>query len=239
MNKTRFFYFISFALLFTYAIGQDHGSFTDPRDGQTYGWVRIGHQVWMAENLNYEVENSWCYKNDPELCKAYGRLYNWHTAMSGTYRISIGFDYEQGLCPPGWHMPKHEEWRALLHYIEGQGYPNKGRSPEGVGNTLKSCRTKNSSLGAECDTSEHPYFLSNRRHHGLDKYDFGATPGGFRHIITGSFTQLGKGGWWWSSSDTSNRNARAVAMFHNRGYLHFSVLDKYISVSVRCIKNYE
>lgn len=238
MNKTTFLYFISFTFLFTNATGEDQGSFTDSRDGQTYSWVRIGHQVWMAENLNYEVENSWCYRNNPELCKAYGRLYNWHAATGGALKNSREeFYYEQGVCPPGWHLPRYEEWRALLNYIEGQGYPRRG--PQGVGNALKSCRTKNSSFGGECDTAEHPYFLSNRRHHGLDKYGFGATPGGFRRSMIGSFTQLGKAGWWWSSSDISRRNAHVVAVFHNRGYMHFSSTDKFHSLSVRCIKDYE
>ena len=83
------------------ALGADGGgsSFTDSRDSQIYGIVTIGSQTWMAQNLNYQTENSWCYDNSASNCQKYGRLYVWQTARSA--------------CPEGWHLPSDQEWSIL------------------------------------------------------------------------------------------------------------------------------
>ena len=54
------FYFLLVAILFVACqkdeedqFKGDSGEFTDTRDNQTYNWVRIGDQIWMAENLAY------------------------------------------------------------------------------------------------------------------------------------------------------------------------------------------
>lgn len=88
-------------------IGENNSeTFTDPRDGQVYKIVKIGDQVWMAENMNYETENSSCLFDDPANCEKYGRL----------YRI---FDREE-FCPKGWHVPNNEEWKILFDYLGGE-----------------------------------------------------------------------------------------------------------------------
>lgn len=80
--------------------------FTDPRDGKTYKTVRIGNQIWMAENLNYVTSSgSWCYDNKTSNCNTYGRLYDWQTARNA--------------CPPGWHLPSDAEWKQLTDYLGG------------------------------------------------------------------------------------------------------------------------
>ena len=68
-----------------------NGQICDTRDYQIYKTVFIDNETWMAQNMNYQTGNSWCYKDKPENCDKYGRLYDWNTAKS--------------VCPEGWHLP--------------------------------------------------------------------------------------------------------------------------------------
>jgi uncharacterized protein (TIGR02145 family) len=100
---------------------QNTGTLTDKRDGKTYRTVKIGEQVWMAENLNYETGNSWCYGDNASNCKKYGRLYDWNTAMEG--------------CPAGWHLPSRAEWTTLVNYAGGGSTAGKKLKTSSWGGT--------------------------------------------------------------------------------------------------------
>ena len=93
----------------------NNDTFIDKRDGQKYKTIQIGDQVWIAENLNYEIENSWCNDDDPANCEVYGRLYNWEAAIEA--------------CPDGWHLPTDGEWIILRDYLEGP-YDTGGKMKE-------------------------------------------------------------------------------------------------------------
>jgi hypothetical protein len=58
--KMRLFFGVVVVGAFSLVFGGS-GSFTDSRDGQTYRTVRIGNFTWMAQNLNFQTGNSWCY----------------------------------------------------------------------------------------------------------------------------------------------------------------------------------
>jgi len=81
------------------------GTFKDPRDGKIYKTVKIGKQVWMAENLAFKPNtgNYWAYDNSETNVAKYGYLYDWETSRN--------------VCPTGWHLPSDAEWKKLVDFL--------------------------------------------------------------------------------------------------------------------------
>lgn len=97
---------IAFLAIAMSTTAQETGAFTDSRDNKTYKTVKIGKQIWMAENLNFITgDGSWCYNDSTKYCNMYGRMYDWETAKK--------------VCPAGWHLPSEAEWKVLIDGLGG------------------------------------------------------------------------------------------------------------------------
>jgi len=206
----------------------DKGTFPDSRgNGQTYKWVRIDEQIWMAENLNYDVPDNntdVCYGNSTANCTTYGRLYNWATAMNidATYNRELwsGSDVKhRGICPAGWHIPSNADWDKLLRYVDIENGGNGEGTPynsETAGRYLKAKTNWNDNGNGE------------------DKYGFAALPNGWSD---GSFKGIGYGGGWWSASELNKFSSYTRGMGYDVEDVLWDSDDKGDLFSIRCVKD--
>ena len=122
---------------------ENANTFIDPRDGHKYKWVKIGNQIWMAENLAYmpwvnpplkRKDGIWVYDYglidgySVEEAKTlmnyqlYGCMYNWAMAMNIHHNYLVepwdgDSKNHQGICPTGWHLPTDSEWKELEFFL--------------------------------------------------------------------------------------------------------------------------
>ena len=208
-----------------------YDSMTDSRDGQIYKTVKIGDQIWMAENLNYAdsvktpslMGKNWCYANKAENCAVTGRLYTW-TAAIDSVKLATDADNPQdcgsgktctlpakvqGICPDGWHLPEKKEWETLLTKVGGEATALK---------VLK---------------SQTGWF---RQGNGSDDVGFSALPAGDR-INNGNFFDIGKLAGFWSASETDYNYAKALDLGYCSNYAALGYYNKSFGFSVRCLKN--
>ena len=216
-----------FAILF-YTACDDNGvkvvtpeveTFEDKRDGKIYKKVRIGDQIWMAENLRYEADGSVCndvgWWNPPSACEYYGRLYDWNTAMNGEHSSNSVPSGVEGVCPVGWHIPSDAEWTELIDYV-GVNAGTKLKAREFHDNT----------------TIKAP--------DGTDKYRFSALPGGRASYIDGvcQSGSTGTSASWWSSTEreSDDRAAWIREIYQNRTEVLRWYMNKHEDfLSVRCV----
>jgi uncharacterized protein (TIGR02145 family) len=186
---------------------QATGTFIDDRDGQSYQWIKIGTQIWMAENLNYDTgRGCYCYDRVEANCEKYGRLYNWKEAKMA--------------CPDGWHLPDYEDWEKLAKTIKRQkGNCHKaGNDWSMVGRYLKSLNGWKNNGGGE------------------DTYGFKAIPAGNR-TGRKLYNHLGEKAYFFSADEYDNKRAWVRLFNYHDSEFSREKLDKDFSFSVRCIKD--
>ena len=192
------------------------GSMTDPRDGKTYKTVKIGDQVWMAENLALEIteingnpgstNECWILGGNGKKanCKKYGQYYS---ALAASVA-----------CPDGWHLPSAPEFKKMLDYA---GNSIDLKSKEGW-------NTYQQSSG-----------------NGIDKYGFNAQPSGGCIVAQDgecSYLEEGKRAYFWTSTVPSDTEGVAYAFWgasHTDYGFDLAPQSKglWMFFPVRCIQN--
>ena len=217
----------------------DKNTLKDLRDGQVYKTTTIDipsknySEVWMAENLNFETENSWCYGDNPANCAKYGRLYTMAAAVGraedecGIYHAcNLGEGDIRGACPKGWHLPSQSEWEALIVAVDGS--ITEYTSSNTAGTKLKSATGWTAYSGI---TNE-------------DAFGFSALPAGTRYHPIGNYGYKGYGTYFWSSTEEiisypAYRHAYLMGLDYGNDYAGKYDNDKVYGHSVRCIKDSE
>ena len=211
----------------------DYGSMTDSRDGKVYRTVKIGDQVWMAENLNYYdstdlsvKKKSWCFgkkdNGDSTTCDVAGRLYTWAAAIDsvalydGGKGVDCGYrkvcklpEKVQGICPLGWHLPTKDEWETLFTEVGGRSV---------AGNVLKS-RTGWNGNG-----------------NGTDAVGFTALPAGRKDGI-GGFDYDGSYAEFWGATQYSEGDAYDMCLGYSSNMVSLYNYDKIRAFPIRCLKD--
>jgi uncharacterized protein (TIGR02145 family) len=205
--------------------------------GNVYKTVKIGTQIWMAENLkttryndgspikcvtdDYEwatlETDAYCnYDNLESNANKYGRLYNWHAINTGK------------LAPDGWHVPTDEDWNILENFLIVSGYNFDGSKEEDkLPKSL--CAKKGWKLSNEEGT---PGAMCKNN----NSTGFTALPGGYRSY-EGIFSDLGEGGYWWTSTTERENFAYYRYMFYRFLTLNRDPLINVNGLSVRLIKD--
>jgi uncharacterized protein (TIGR02145 family) len=192
-------------------------------DGNVYKTIKIGTQIWMAENLNVKhyrngdpipqitkvtgpkkwhklKTGAWCnYNIDFKNESIHGKLYNWYAVND-----------QRGIAPEGWHVPSDEEWLILNNYL-GKDAGIKMKSLEGwEGWGQKGNGTNISGFcGKPCGSCS-PWF---------------------------DYTGNNVNGYWWSSSIFDVEQSWCFALSWNNNYLYRGAHYKNNGFSIRCIKN--
>jgi len=218
------------------AAGDASSSVTDI-DGNVYGTVAIGDQVWMKENLktthyqngdpipNVADNTQWnglstgarCYYGNDSAANAltYGAMYNFFSVADS-----------RQICPSGWHVPSDAEWKELEIYIgmsqvdaDNTGYRGTDEGGKLKEDGLTHWNTPNT--GATNETG------------------FTALPGGCR-TPDGSFASVGDGINFWSSTEYNSNNPWYRGLYYSNSQIaRYNHNEKYYGFSVRCVNNEE
>ena len=200
-------------------------------DGNVYQTIKIGDQVWMAENLKVtryrngddipnETNNiTWgslstgayaAYNNENVNVDTYGLLYNWYAV-----------DDSRNIAPEGWHVPTDEEWKQLEMQLgmSQSDADNQGLRGTDEGNKMKATSGWNGGGN------------------GTNESGFSALPGGYRDYYNGTFGNMGYVAYFWSSTEYYSFSAWSRILGYDGSSVYRSYYYKQYGFSVRLVRD--
>jgi len=103
---------------------QQLGFFIDMRDQQKYKVVKIGNQIWMAENLRFKTTDLMKKTLFGLINKSVGAT-SWVHQNNDNYLPEFGWLYSDAGCydaaPEGWKIPSNQDWKILATFLKGFG----------------------------------------------------------------------------------------------------------------------
>lgn len=228
-------------------------------DGNEYKTVKIGEQIWMAENLRTrhfsdgtriptEFDKS---KYDFLIAADNKKIFY---EKSGLYYSSEVVKDERNICPEGWHVPNAWDYTELIDYLVESKVYSCGKNERNVAKALAGTEGWFQSTLDECYIGYNPVTTNNLS-------EFSAYPAGHMELekksddnyeVVGPFMDEFQADFW-TKTYPGHRNIEADYYEENKEYLLIlrlsshdaqpSILDVPIEgrnaylCNIRCVKN--
>jgi uncharacterized protein (TIGR02145 family) len=208
-------------------------------DANLYKIVKIGTQMWMADNLkSTKYQNGdligttspatldisgestpkyqWAYDGNEINVGLYGRLYTWYAVTDS-----------RGICPVGWHVPTDEDWTTLTTYLTNNGY-----GYEGSGNDIAKSMASKDGWNIDPTTGNVGNDQASNNKSGIN-----LLPSGYR-FNTGAFSMIGINSRMLSATEMNATWAFFRLLSYDSSTVLGGGIRKQSGCSVRCLRDY-
>jgi uncharacterized protein (TIGR02145 family) len=207
-------------------VTDNSGTFQDSRDKHEYSWVKIGSQIWMAENMAHVP-----YVNPStvqSVTEARSYVYGYQgtniteamaTANYAKHGGLYNFEAAKIACPDGWHLPTDQEWKTMemsLGLTQAEADNLGLRTSGSLGLKLKSASAWTG--GSNTNSS-----------------GFNALPSGY--LGTLGFDQLGTAVVFWTATPDEGGFALDRFMDNTSDGIDRGPWPRNEGYSVRCVRN--